>query len=240
VSGAVQPDAWLSEVMSRPAFRVAATTADGLEALVREHAARQAAAFYYTKVPAASVAVVRALHAAGFYTVDVNVTLELARAPQGLSETAVTVRPFEPPDLDPVLEVAATAFRFARFQLDPLVPAEVSARIKREWARNACLGKRGDRVFVGVLDGAPVGFLAALLVDGGRTAVIDLVGVSDRHQGRHVGGALVAAFVAQYRASCSSLLVGTQVANIPSLRLYQRMGFVVARSEYVLHKHVGA
>jgi hypothetical protein len=33
--------------------------------------------------------------------------------------------------------------------------------------------------------------------------------------------------------------VGTQIANIPSLRLYERLGFTMAESAYVLHAHRG-
>jgi hypothetical protein len=33
--------------------------------------------------------------------------------------------------------------------------------------------------------------------------------------------------------------VGTQAANIPSLRLYESFGFRVCETAYVLHAHVG-
>jgi hypothetical protein len=48
---------------------------------------------------------------------------------------------------------------------------------------------------------------------------------------------MTAAFVEHYRGR-GALLVGTQVANIPSVRLYERMGFSLSSSQYVLHLHV--
>ena len=35
-------------------------------------------------------------------------------------------------------------------------------------------------------------------------------------------------------------IVGTQVANVPSIRLYTKLGFVLSKSTYVLHLHHGA
>ncbi|NJL56509.1 GNAT family N-acetyltransferase, partial [bacterium] len=111
--------------------------------------------------------------------------------------------------------------------------------IKAEWARNCCLGKRGDRCFVAYKDNSPTGFLAALLGQEGEqyVATIDLIAVDELLRGRGFGCALVAAFASLYRERQARLRVSTQVANIPALRFYQRLGFVVARSAYVLHYH---
>jgi ribosomal protein S18 acetylase RimI-like enzyme len=82
-----------------------------------------------------------------------------------------------------------------------------------------------------------VGFLAALVSE--RNAVIDLVGVDKQYQRRRVGAALTQAFIDHYRPSASSLQVGTQVANVPSMRLYERLGFSISKTQYVLHLHRG-
>ena len=88
------------------------------------------------------------------------------------------------------------------------------------------------------VDGEPAGFLAALLTDGDQTAVIDLIAVDDGYQRRGLGRALNEAFIARYHQRCPRLRVGTQVANIPALGLYQQLGFRVAASQYVLHRHL--
>ena len=89
-------------------------------------------------------------------------------------------------------------------------------------------------------DGVPVGFLAVLAaeVKGCSCRVIDLIGVSNSHQGRGGGRELVDYFRQLYAGKCDLLRVGTQVANIPSARLYERCGFRLAESAYVLHAHV--
>jgi ribosomal protein S18 acetylase RimI-like enzyme len=88
--------------------------------------------------------------------------------------------------------------------------------------------------------GQAVGFLAALATqsEGRRIAVIDLVGVAPAHQRRRIGRALTIAFIEHYRGSAAALQVGTQVANTASVRLYERLGFSLLHSQYVLHLHV--
>jgi len=69
--------------------------------------------------------------------------------------------------------------------------------------------------------------------------VIDLVAVAPDAQGRGVGTALVTAFVREASPNSDVLRVGTQIANVPSLRLYTRLGFRIAGSAFVMHLHVG-
>ena len=84
------------------------------------------------------------------------------------------------------------------------------------------------------------GFLAAAVTahDGVQAAAIDLVGVAIEQQRSGVGRALVRQFAAHY-SGCAQIIVGTQAANVPSLRMYEGLGFRAARSTYVLHRHVG-
>jgi ribosomal protein S18 acetylase RimI-like enzyme len=79
------------------------------------------------------------------------------------------------------------------------------------------------------------GFLAVAL--SGEAAVIDLVGVAPHMQSRGLGSALVQAFVSRWRSKAQVLRVGTQIANVASLRLYQRCGFWLEDARYVLHCH---
>jgi ribosomal protein S18 acetylase RimI-like enzyme len=140
------------------------------------------------------------------------------------------------------VEIAGTCFRYSRFHLDPRVPREIADRIKREWIRNYATKRRGERLLVASLEGRPAGFLAVLASESGgqRIRTIDLVGVAAWAQRRGVGRALVEAFIAASRGVCDVMQVGTQAANIPSMRLYETTGFCMSRSQYVLHGHVPA
>ena len=231
-------DTWLAEIIGRPVFRIelAAGDANFAETLAH-HRSERRGAFYYSKVPCERVAQVGELCVAGCRPVDVNLSFARGLEPMAARQQAsdVSVHVCTKTDADGVLAVAGSAYRFSRFHLDPQVPDKTAHRIKREWANNYVKGVRGDRLFVAVAGDSVVGFLAALTNDAGAT--IDLVGVSPTHQRRGIGAALVGAFVEHYRSRAPRLFVGTQAANIPSVRMYERMGFTLAGSSYVLHLH---
>jgi len=236
-------DPWLSAIMQREVLRVDLAPdrerADFVEELLTDLRGRKHA-FYYAKVDCEDVRTARGLTLAGFDVVDVNVTFALGRSEdaQGCRDE-IEIRQAAPDDGPAILEVAESCFRYSRFHLDPLVPAALAHRIKREWIANYLAKQRGDRLFVALLGGRPVGFLAALSSGAAheRTATIDLVGVDPGFQHRGVGQRLVEAFIRHYRGS-QVLQVGTQVANVPSIRLYEKLGFSLTKSQYVLHMHV--
>lgn len=226
MSFTAQADPWLAEVMNRPVFRVDGTgSTDELARQLR-------AGFFFAKLATDRVADVQALSALKFSVVDTNVTFEAIQEVEAR-------RDFEVGELiegeaEAVLAIAGTAFRYSRFHLDPQVDDTLAHHIKREWIRNYVLRKRGDALLVARDRGRPCGFLAALTSHG--TAVIDLIAVSPDASGRGVGSALTAAFTERYRGM--RRMVGTQVANIPSIRLYTKLGFALASSHYVLHAHL--
>jgi ribosomal protein S18 acetylase RimI-like enzyme len=176
---------------------------------------------------------------------DVNVTLSRDTSQRALSRetpdrSGCEVREIRPEDESHVVEIARTCFRYSRFHLDPYIPRATADAVKAEWVRSYLEGRRGDRLLIARADDQPVGFLAALVQDdmAAATAVVDLIGVANTHQGRGIGDALVRAFAEYYRHRCGQLQIGTQVANIPSLRMCQKCGFSVTGSTYVFHKHL--
>ena len=229
MSFGVQPDGWLSEVMSRPVFRVDGDGDDrALATCVR------APGFYFAKVATDRIADVHTLSSLGFRVVDTAVTFELVRdIPVA---TAIDVMDCTAADTERVLAIAGSAFRYSRFHLDPAVGLELAHRVKREWIANYVRKQRGDALLVARSEGVPVGFLAAL--DSAGTATIDLIAVASDAHGRGIGTALCAAFAIRYRGQ--PRIVGTQVANVPSIRMYTKLGYELARSQYVLHLHTGA
>jgi ribosomal protein S18 acetylase RimI-like enzyme len=237
----VEADTWLAEIFRQEVFRVSPGPTGDDVAAVQAHLQRREGrdAVYYTKLPTARVDQVKALTKLGFSIVDVNLTFERDAAVPA-EPPSVPIREARPADHPRLLEIAESCFVYSRFHLDPLVPNHVANAIKRAWVENYLLGRRGECVRVAEDAGQPVGFLAVLPATcRGRSArVIDLVGVDRRTQGRGVGKSLVADFVGSCPQACELLRVGTQAANIPSIRLYEGSGFRLADSAYVLHAHV--
>jgi ribosomal protein S18 acetylase RimI-like enzyme len=235
----ISADPWLAAIASQPVYRIAEPIQpDGMDRL-RQIVSESETAFFYSKVKSTEIDSVRRLGQAGMYVVDVNVVFELRGSPP-VTSTEADVRAYRDGDHDAVLAVAESAYEYSRFHLDPLFPAALANRIKREWCANYIRQQRGDRLFVAAMGGAVVGFLAALKTGGpsNEAAVIDLVGVSRDCRRRGVGAALVQAFVDHYHSPSRALQVGTQVANTGSIRLYERLGFSLVKSQYVLHMHV--
>jgi dTDP-4-amino-4,6-dideoxy-D-galactose acyltransferase len=177
--------------------------------------------------------------------IDVNVTFDWDRdAAATLSGEAnkrgpITVTVAKQSDAAAVEAVAARCFTFSRFHLDPSIGRERANEIKRQWAGNSCRG-RASVVYVAREQGGVAGFLAVLEnnLSGKKDAVIDLVGVEPAYQGRGAGLAMSRMFVEQWRDRADRLRVGTQISNIPALRLYEKIGFRVTETSYVLHAHI--
>lgn len=225
-------DRWLAGIMGVDVFRFGAkdVTADA----VREHMHGRTA-FYFSKVETDDVATTTALSRVGFFVADVNVTFSaLPREIRGEPSAGIDVGGIPDGKKEDVLAIAHDSFRFTRFHLDPWVSKATADLVKKEWVRNYAEGKRGDHLFV-ASNGQPVGFLCALAQ--GEARVIELIGVARSAQRIGVARTMIARFAEHY-AKASELMVGTQVANVPSIRMYESMGFRLKSSQYVLHLHV--
>jgi GNAT superfamily N-acetyltransferase len=232
-TGLLAPDVWLTETLGVATFslRGASVTAPLLRSALEALAGK---AFVFAKVPTADVARVTVLESCGFNIVDTLVTLQY-REPVSATAHPAQIRVAAPEDRVAVGDIAAGCFRYSRFHQDLQIGAEAANRVKRRWAENCVVGARGKEVLVASSAGKTAGFLAVTL--SGEAALIDLIGVEPRMQGKGIGSALVRAFVSRWRSKAKVLRVGTQISNMPSLRLYQRCGFWFQEAQYVLHAH---
>jgi ribosomal protein S18 acetylase RimI-like enzyme len=244
----IEPDSWLAGILGQDVYRICWSsspfeTRDSAQELRDALATTQnPSAFYYAKVPTQAVEQVRVLCSVGFFVVDVNLTYERLpqRDPDLVPRAGIVVLDLRPAIHAEVLDIARRCFTYSRFHLDPFLTWDQANQIKTEWVRNYILGRRGEQLLVAESDGVPVGFLAVLRTEvmGRSCRVIDLIGVSAAHHGRGVGESLINHFIQVSTGECALLRVGTQVANIAAARLYERCGFRLAESAYVLHAHV--
>lgn len=238
------PDHWLAAVSGMGCFALDASRGrladDAVVGSLRaqlEAASSDNAAFAYARIPVEGVALAARLGRAGFRLIDTSVRFshDGSAAPSG--NGAVRVGTLQ--DRARIVAIASTCFRLSRFHLDPLFPPRLADRIKGAWMESYFDGKRGSEVLVADAGPGPAGFLAVLPRTGVQNseAVIDLIGVDPTHQHKGLGAAMVAEFIARWRTRVSCLSVGTQIANLPSIRLYEQYGFRLSGSAYVLHAH---
>jgi ribosomal protein S18 acetylase RimI-like enzyme len=225
-------DAWLGDILGCEAWRVSI----GPQGPDRDALGRVSApAFLYAKVPTSDTRAVASLDALGFHVVDTNVTLEREAAPPLATKGRNACRFAVPDDRDAVRALAGRAFSHSRLHLDSAVPREAADRSRAEWAANFFSGARGDHMVVAEDNGTCRGFLQ-LLGPAAGVLTIDLIGVDPTARRRGVARDMIAFAVAEL-PGIDRLRVGTQVANVPSLRLYESLGFRVVETSYVLHCH---
>jgi len=68
-----------------------------------------------------------------------------------------------------------------------------------------------------------------------KELLIDLIGVDNKAQGKGVASAMIN--FASKTINHSLIKVGTQIGNTPSIKLYQKLGFLFSGSDYVFHYH---
>lgn len=242
-------DSWLSGVLGCDAFKVSLDDGDteatllGIAESVGEPTGIVSRpSFYYAKIATTRVDIVRALGRAGFSVVDVNVSFEIVPG-EARFETApsqIVVKDGADTHHQELREIAHCCFEYSRLHLDPSIPNHTARLSRVAWVDSYLQGKRGERLWVAESDGKAVGFVCELSVQDGRdrVGVIDLIGVAKSHQRLGVGKLLVQSFILNSIGRYSRLRVGTQVANIPSMRLYEACGFRVVETAYVLHAHL--
>lgn len=223
VAAPVAADHWLTEQLGVPAYHLGEGDPVELPA---------GPSFVDAKVPTHDVGRVDRLESAGFRVVDTAVTLEL---PSRTVDAPITATGFAAPgDADVVAEIAATAITLSRFHLDPRIPDVTASALKAAWTRSFFAGNRGAWMVVARTGSTVVGFLQ--LIDTVDALVIDLVAVRPLDQGAGLGRSMMAR-AARDCGSASALRVGTQAANMGSLRFYESLGFRVVGTQYVLHRH---
>lgn len=136
-------------------------------------------------------------------------------------------------DRGAVENIAIKSFIFDRFHNDPKITNSIANEIKRNWAGNFFTGQRGSAMIVASENSIPVGFM--LLLNGEEKATIDLIAVDENH--RKNGLAMRMIEFTKKELVKNNLVVGTQVSNIPSIRMYESMGFKTINSQFVLHYH---
>lgn len=243
VSGLFTADTWLSEVAGFPCYKFVGSNAVPMNiGRLRNETAIIAGAgnaFFFAKHETNLIGGSACLERAGFSVVDTNMTMEWRAncfSPHATSD--IIIVDARPEHYVKIQNIAQQCFRYSRFHLDPLFPANIADLVKRRWVESYCGGTRGAAIYLALAKNEPIGFLAVLETDDNlRVATIDLIGISPEYQGRGVGSTLVNHFIKNWCGRVAKLRVGTQVANIPSLSLYERCGFRIISSAYVLHAH---
>ncbi|MDO8748060.1 MAG: GNAT family N-acetyltransferase [Candidatus Omnitrophota bacterium] len=234
-------DVWLAQILGRKTYRLSMD--DILAAALSDKESKEYGIFekflkqpifIYAKVLPASIKSIKALEKSGFNLIDTNIVLEKEIFPSAQLVKNWITR-FAVVGDEPRLEkIAGSAFKYSRFHRDPLISKDIADSVKVEWVRNFFKGIRGNAMVVALDKEKPIGFLQ--LINKDDAILIDLIAVDILYQGKGVASAMISFTENNFKGK-KLLRVGTQIANIPSLRLYEKAGFRVKESSYIFHYH---
>ncbi len=183
------------------------------------------------RVPAGDMPAIEQLENLGFRMVDGILSFGRTLVDLIPARNATVVRAAEPRDVPALREIAGASFSIDRFHSDPAIGKEKADEVHRAWVDNACRG-RADCVLVAARDGEVAGF-TTLKLDGTaettlgmKVGVVELVASSPRVRRQGVAHALALSSLLWFRdAGCGWAEVGTQIANVHAVRVYQSAGF---------------
>ena len=230
-------DDWLSGILGYDVYNL---NNDEAQAVI-DIEMPKSKSFLYAKVASTRLDIVRYLELIKFNIIDVNVVFELSPTQLDTNyDENITICKIEQNYESAVLDIAKSCFRYSRFHIDPYIPNVIADKIKYEWVMNYITKNRGEKLLIILKDGRPVGFLAEMLLQNSikSISVIDLIGIDKEYQGMGLGKYLINNLIQDSFDKVDSIRVTTQVANIPSIRLYESCGFKIIQSEYVLHAHI--
>jgi GNAT superfamily N-acetyltransferase len=217
--------------------RVAAFSAADVDAIL-DSCRRQDVRLLIARCPTADLGAAQALEARGGLLMDTLLyyarDLEL---PLPESSAAVAVRSFRPADEAAVIGVAREAFRdyTSHYHADPRLDPRLCDAAYVSWAERSCRAGAAADVLVAEVASAVAGFLT-LKWNSAEEGEGPLFAVSPRAQQRGVGSALMTAALRWFRErGAERMVISTQVTNLPSQKVWVRLGFEPSRSFYTFH-----
>ena len=235
----IKKDNWLTDQIGKPVYHLISNELNRNSFLREWESFKDGCLekdyFVFSKVNTDRVEMWQCLENAGFRLIDTNVQFENNGDLIGENtwNKGVKVGFAEKKHKKAAGLIARNNFVYSRFHLDPKIDDKLANLLKQNWVENFFHGKRGDKMVIASLNDEPVGFLQ--LIINNEDLIIDLIGVDKKVQGLGVASAMIQ-FTHQNVEYCQ-IKVGTQIGNLPSIRLYHKLGFKIASSDYVFHYH---
>ena len=230
-------DEWLSKILDRKVYKIIvdATNVENIKKSTKiKKILKQKAVFAYAKVPTNSIAHIKFLENLGFSLVDTNVLFEKKIRVLNKKVSGRGIRFAQAKDEVDIINLASQSFEYSRFHLDDFFPKKLANTIKGDWVRNFFLGKRGDKMIVAQKGKSIAGFL--LVLEEKKGIIIDLIAVDKGFRRQGIASKMISYLEKVFYGS-QRIIVGTQISNIASMKLYENFGFRVFESSYVFHYH---
>lgn len=193
--------------------------------------------FLVARCPVADIRAAQAMERHGFLLMDTLLyyTRDLMSL---LPDMPDTVRPVRAEEAETVRNLSARAFQKygGHYHADERLNRAACDAVYEDWAYRSCLSRQvADEVLVATVNNQIVGFITLKLRDNEGEG--PLYGVDPAAQGQGVGLALMSGAMAWLRSrGAKRLLMSTQITNVPSQKVWVRLGFEPSHAEYTFHK----
>ncbi|MEO8425615.1 MAG: GNAT family N-acetyltransferase [Verrucomicrobiota bacterium] len=206
---------------------------------------RESIGYLSARIDASEISALHALEGFGFVTLDGILTfgMKLKKKAPANSAAKVSIRPATQKDNNVLAELARSSYLFDRFHTDPVILKVLADELFASWVRNSCSGKVADSVIVAENGSGVVGFVTCKLQHDSKNYLgttignIVLVATVKEAQGQGIARALTQASLDWFsRQEVDIVEVGTQLRNIPAVRLYESSGFRLVKSSLSLRR----
>jgi GNAT superfamily N-acetyltransferase len=137
-------------------------------------------------------------------------------------------------DTDQLVGISEDLYVHSRYYFDLNFPREKVKTFYQDWVSKAIRGEFDDLAYVLCIDGCPQAFCT--LRFNGNESMIGLVGVHSKYSGKGLGKAVLENSLMKLKdIGINKVSVITQGRNYPAQRLYQRVGFLIEKSQVYYH-----
>lgn len=175
----------------------------------------------------------------GFYIVDtlVSYVFDYTKSDIPNLEYAkdISISSVETNDIETISQIAYHSFFNDRFHNDPNLDNDLCNLYYENWIRNSCNGF-ADMVLVGKDESNNIlGFGTGKYYDEKHSALV-LNAVTEYARGKGVYTAMIYEAIKFFQGKSDYLTLGTQINNYAVQKAWNRLGFKIFESKYVLHK----
>lgn len=137
-------------------------------------------------------------------------------------------------DIPELMDIAEHIYVHSRYHFDTNFPREKVRVFYQDWVRKAVLGQFDDLAWILCKGQTPIAFCTAKLDK--PKAIIGLVGLHPAFSGHRLGQIVVSKSLEWLcKNQINHVTVVTQGRNYPALRLYQKIGFTITKSQIYYH-----
>ena len=182
------------------------------------------------RVPTTDTAIVTQLQELGFRIYDTLVYMELKLSEMnGKKRDEKTLCRWSThyKDVEQMRQIARSSFTFDHHHQDPRFSKEKVDEMHALWV-DKCI-REDYEIDVAERDGKVAGFIAT------KKGYIELIAVDETFRGLGIAEDLTRFALTRAAFDIDKATVETQVANVPAVRLYEKLGFRLAKSAYTLH-----